>query len=1572
MKEIIHLEISGNCQKKVIIPKTLRDNNWTESIGSIQKKLESLSPGVHEVIFDFTEARWIDPLPLLSLLIEIVSLKRRKINIQVKFPARNNRGPSAQEEKKAVQACPNRVLLYYAKEGFFSALINQSIYATIGGNLLTAEEIEKCERLNGNLAYANSSFIPFKILDIPRIKKISECFHSTEHADCSRKVEEILAGVEVTLRAKCSSKERRQLIYTLSTVIQEFIHNVQEHAYDEGDVCLAAIYVRHRYGKIEICSDAGQQMYEECSRLEKNNCALINTEWLNNKEGCLEVFFLDRGKGILQNFLAVDSKESFKGVMLKTFLNGKSTKKKRRTQNGGLYTLHKLMSRTNDYLRALNESTWFGSSVPLNRKDSRTTQTLNSLSNAVFKGLAYHLRLSWQAPTDSEDSWHRFNADEKNAIRDMLCKTHNECKDLFSAFNDQLVVDERFNEPSSINPDNIQPSYILWLPKRGQMKWDILSRLEDISKHIGTPACLVIADIPSMEAAMYAAAMEKSTFGRREEWPKKFTKILLATNRWTFASAAHVITNIDSGVHGFTTFSTDKLPDNYTSGWKQIVPKGYSLRQMIIYWLKYHESKVFWGLATLDDRLFLPETVVWSDDNGHNPTKIIHGYLDFPATTHNKLCSQLYRLSLARAVEILSVSYCVLEPVDRLAEPVINDLYSQEIYEFPVTVSNPENKFAVGSVLVSGITLGTKDNNQNNIHFFVHDEVYEVIDLNENGEITTTKKITLLEKYPSLFYWHPNITVNKSAFPRQQRIGKTSAIARKGWLSIEIPRVDRTNDKYEKTYAFQSDENSYIDWQNISPTIAKFGHWHYEGHHDLVTLNISDAVEDAFNRRNNLAKFLVQYLLQPLGMAEDEVRHFESVPRINNDLCILIYRSHPSSERIISTVLSALDNDQRKELSQWIFPILPLRQRWGGSTLLIPPREREKIQVALQHRKKAIIFDDAAISGRTIQDLQTTLKALQAEKTEVTVIANRLRLPSESGKINYFWRLDLPIMGRQGVCPWCHALNAAKSLANKMVPEAKEYQDILSWIGIWSKANTINEWHKGLEPIQLKNRVYKNFTYRGKESGDDGSHTQRVPIYRSIGLTIHTLQIHAMTASDDYGLRKIREQDQEPEIKIEIAVGQLMLFVDELDISLILHVIIEGLLNPMVEIENNTAHGQIAVLALMHTLLTSASEPLQKRIVDETKKLSGKLRNLSHGRIYLAFLVSEVLKNTTNSDDAFHSGRRLLSVKHSKRAETLRAFIREMENTAGKIHSEPLPALNSRLASYTDIPYDMLSTAETSIYKLKDILQELGYDLAASDESKSYVDYRSDLEKRLENARKSIVRYSKVAAKNGDEDTPDNNYSKQEYQERNRLKEEIHAITPSFNEVAKCYFHTVDINKDGGKNSFRHELSKVWKAKIDWKDVKEDKNFLDNPIIEHSSDSCSTTQFIGGMEQARILWHGPLRRILQDLICNVAHPVKANKSIQDPWGQTFSDKSAHMWVHISYFQSCVRISLSNHVEDPAQTFEEIKQGTKKKTRWDVLTDEFGGRIQYNDEHSSRKILTIEIYIPYAYKLGVDI
>lgn len=1500
----------------IIIPRFLRDNNWSTSIGDIQRELDSLVLHGIEVKFDFTDCRWIDPLPSLSLLIEIVQTAKRGITLTVYFPSVDNIRLDPKEINKPYEESPNRLLLFLAKEGFFAEVLKYDINAYVGGEKLNNSVINECASLSATPSYADAHFIPFRLFDIPELE--NQLNDSENFGFSARTVENILNGVEVSLHSRCSTRERRHLLYVLRAVLQEFFHNVQDHAYQTVDFRPAAIYVRYRQGGTKLASGPERDCYEDCIKFEIKNCELINRDWLDVRPGCLEVFFLDRGIGMEQKF-SNKSSGNFANIMRNTFLEGKSSKTTRRTEHGGLHLLHTLMDRSKDYVRALNDQTWFGSSVPFTRPTSVVAKPIKIPTGKGLIGLAYHLRLSWKASTDEPDTWLRFTENEVSQVWKELCRSTEECGEVFAWYERCHAVDERFQNQEELLVEN-PVAYILWLPKRGLMKWDILDKLEKLANRISKKCTLVIADIPSMEAAMYKAAMSHSGFHRREEWPARFKRIVLATNRWTFAYAEHV--QHKKGMHGFTSFRTDEIPSSITTGIK-INVENLSFRHLVVHWLKWHDSKRLWKKVKEERGFFLPEEIIWSENKDHDHARIINGYLDFPATTHNHFCSELYRNALSRVFGILNERDHILISVDRLADPIVHNVYAQEVYDPPEHGKRNIKKVAVGSVLVSGSTLQATGLPDRSIHFFIHGSS------------------ELIGKNLSLFHWMPEVPILKNPSP-QKRIGNTSAIAPEGWLSIEIPRFDQN----EESVGYRHPKECYEDWQNTGPIIVKLGHWHYEGHHDFLTINIPDAVEDAFARNGPLAQFLLQNLLYPLGITQDQIK---SKKDCSSDPCaelnILVYRSHPSSERIIEKILSTLNDSARHEAMKWIFPVLPLRTRWGGSTLLVPPRMRNEMLTALQKRKNAIIFDDAAITGRTIQDLLTTLKALEASKIQVVTIANRLRLPAETGAVKYFWRLDIPTMGRSGICPLCQALEVASSLAGKMVPSSAAYEDVQSWITEWSHVSPLNEWDAGLNPLPLQNIKEKNYCYRPSSV----KHLCKIRLSRSIGLVIHAAEIHAMTASDDYGLKKIREQN-DPAIQIELATSQLLLFGDELEQDLVRDISIEGLLEPLARLSSNSPYGHLAVLTLMRTLTTTEFNQVRLDFADKAMECIDNLKSLSHGQILLAFLISQKLIDWT--DNTYYAGTRLLSTRHYDVATKLRSLFRETVTSKGNIHSEPIPVLLNKLEIEEFPSNDLLFNTLNSLAKLQDVIPELGSDWASSDRDGSYSDKRIQLEKYLCEAEDSI---RKLTLK----ENLDGSKLKESLIE---ARECLANVQKYLYAIADCYFYRITPDEKPKGKKFIDDLFDIWNTKINWVDVIKSKNLSKKPIIELSSDSGNTSN-LGSAKWVWVLWHAPLRAIIKDLLMNATHPTKENRQIPDPWASEAQD-SAHMWVHVKYEPKFACLSFANNCVNPILIFEEIKKGTHDKTRWNTLT-ELGGVIELSEERVGHEVLIIQVRLPYA-------
>ena len=119
------------------------------------------------------------------------------------------------------------------------------------------------------------------------------------------------------------------------------------------------------------------------------------------------------------------------------------------------------MKRNSDYVRALDDKTWIGLSVPFDR-ETDSIKIYKEVEEG-FTGLAYHLRLGWKASTENSQTWSKFNTEDINRIWLELSKTENECEKLFNWFSQCTIWDERFGKDNFFEAGNSE--FIFWLPK---------------------------------------------------------------------------------------------------------------------------------------------------------------------------------------------------------------------------------------------------------------------------------------------------------------------------------------------------------------------------------------------------------------------------------------------------------------------------------------------------------------------------------------------------------------------------------------------------------------------------------------------------------------------------------------------------------------------------------------------------------------------------------------------------------------------------------------------------------------------------------------------------------------------------------------------------------------------------------------------------------------------------------------------------------------------------------------------------------------------------------------------------
>lgn len=1507
--------LSKDDHLEVKLPMYFRDEGWANGMGQVQDEItrwaEQISVNSKKVVFDFSSCRWIDPFPLMSLLIEIAQARHLGLPVEILLPEPDD-GPKP-TETGPYQVSPNRLLWFLHQEGFLDCLDRLMDCLP---SLHEGREIHK--KLNVTPSYEDARCVPIHLFDVPTTTEDKEFV--------MREMESIMSGVDSTLAAKIAPNARERLIYKLRVILQELLHNAQEHAYeDNASSRRIAIYVRYRSGGFGLGSSRRPE-YEQCVKEEGKHCPTLNryADWLNTRSGCLEVFVLDRGIGIVRSFekagVSFEERYKFREVLQKTFFKGHSTKSERQTLYGGLHLLHSLLEQTSDFIRALEGGVWFASGVPIDRPTAQIHQLVEN--QARIHGLAMHFRLGWKEETDFGDKWARFEQGFQSEIWHELSLSENECESAFNWFKDRKVFDERFG---ALTEYGSRSDWILWLVRPHRMKWDILNFMEStIAPKSAGNTTLIIADIPSYEAETYAAALSEFKALGTIDWPVKFPQIILTTNRWRFSAVNY---KKYGRRHGFSKCCEDFTTFKATP--PLIDPKPQSFRLAVVRWLKWHDSRKFWDEVNNRRSMFIPERIAWGqDDSGQS--RIIEGYLDFPQTTHNRLCADIYRTSLARILSVLPPQKYKLHSLDRLTIPILREVHIEEVYE--PTMNEPEKGYALGSILVSGSTLKASVSPHPDLHFFVH------------------YSSPLRGEKPSLLFWLPVSPVSNEP-PKLTRIGKTATVAPEGWKSFEVPRYDEQGNCVGKRIP----EETYQDWQSTYPIIAKSGHWTYEGQHDFLTINIASAVEAAFLEKNDLARYLVCRILPFIGLDKNQVDtnwHRLMEGQGNNSIRkfsffnhgILIYRSHPSSESVIRMLLNILTPEGRKQALLRIFSVLPIRMRWSGSTLLIPPLVREDIRKALRNdnqTRAVLLFDDAAITGRTLQDLRCALSAIGATEIHSMVIVNRLRQPSEGSDcehLNYYWRLDLPVMGREGNCPLCHALHLTKTLSSSLVTTNAK-NEIKKWLHQWSDISPDN-WSAGLRPLPLAEIKRKKYCYRQSSK----EYMSEIDLSRSTGLTIHVSELHAMTGRDDYCLKKIDEH-KEPEIRVELAASQILLFGNEFDQDVRIE-LVKTLIRELARLKQDSPHAPLAALTALWGLglLEKGAREQTVKIVHES---GWTVKNNYATKILLAYLVSERLIEPGTV--AYEKGVRLLATASLTLAQRLNAWFLETLSRRGNAHSEAIPVLIDELTEATEIKDEQIKDALDSLDHLADNINGLGRDWVRKGALDRY-GIKIDEMKQVADAAKELLQQYLSS------NTPNIDAS---WRANTKCTLEKYLIAMKY--VVEAYFHLIPDAKEYHKERTFETvaLRRITDNRIDWKQASDGKTCNGNSVEKHERtirfSNTGKIYFDSGAGEIWITWHRRIAGIVLDLLRNA---VYAHSKISDPW-DSGRNECADLWVRVDYKKEYLALTLVN--ASPCNSNEVFTM--LKKDRWSYLK-ELGGLVE-PAEVSQEGLAGISVIIPYA-------
>jgi hypothetical protein len=1491
----------------VQVPRIFRDKTWAEQIGAMQEQLQQVQ---HDsVTFDLTEVRWMDPFPTLSLVLEMSQLARRRKRVNVLLPVGDP--VVAQNGDDVYSGGALQILQFMRDSGFLSCV------TALGQRVRLIPERHKLEEqlleYDSQLAYEQSLCIPMTY--------VAPTAAPRSHEEVARLIDDLTQPLRVHLGSRVPVHVQEGLQHRVRITLLELVQNSEVHAYPIGDDRHGvALYARYRTGGLNTAR-VSRNRYISALRHETQSCPRLLSGWLDARPGCVEVFVLDRGRGLVASFEQAGHKYrtksyKFREAMEDTFVRGKSTARERETRYGGLHLLHNLMGAGADYVRAIEGRVWYGAQVPFDPRSQEQRHML-ARTERVFSGLGVHARIGWHRDSDELADWTPLSGGSSfESVASELRTTASASESSAEWMNKALVVDERSGQETIYGSSG---ECMLWLVPRWQSKIDIVKKLEKkIAPKAERGSLLIIADIPSHEASTYAAALHCFRARPSQLWPQKFARIILATDTLQFTVVASKQYRDRWG------FTGAQQRDRVIRNWK-LLPRPENSRLGVLRWLKWHDSRVFWSIVERITGSYTDCNIVWQDDCAKQT--VIRGYLDMASIAGLPGIRDVLGCTIRRASSLLRQYEMVVRPMDLVAEV----LWGREVSDVVSAVRGREGTAALGlsSVYLSGSTQKQAAGVQQPCALLVHAGSPDA------GSVV------------SFLHWLRDSEPVREV-PRYHRIGKTGAIARHGWKSLEVPRFDRGG----RCLAVRSPDGAYRDVQDEFHSIAKAGHWEYEDNHDYLTVNLAAAVAASFLAKGPLARFLVGNIVGLLGFASELLPGWEDVSadaRVR-DLCtasarrVVVYRSHATNDLVMQHVSEALDESRRTEFWKHVIPVVPLRRHSAGSPMLISPRYGEIIEGSTNVKPAAVvagIFDDAAISGRTLGDLTASVRHMGIQRTVSIVIANRMRSISgarDSEDVVHYWRLDIPRMGVRGNCPLCTALELAEDLRPRL--SSTTARDVLdSWCRDWRPAGPTRDWSAGLEPQKLP-LVQKGFCYRCPPDGSGvGRYLSKIDLRMSIGNSLYVAELHAMAARSDYGLQ-VLDTVTVPAARIEIAITQIVLYFTELETATTLR-LLDAIVEAATTLGEGSRHASLGVLVVMWAFRHLGRA---ERLEVASHFVEGARTSANYAtKLLAAYFVSDgALKADCSVGE---SGMRLLSPGHVATHEGLRRVYRELLSERGNAHTEPLPLLYHHIDSGAAFHRNLIGDAHDSVELIEMLIMQM--------------DVRDARKRSMEAtlaAREGIVRHARVLRERLG--------GRIGGSELIEIAEGIRVFTKLVSDFVSGYVCIV------------HEPAQYYRQRVldasvgeivhgmDWASIASAKQMGDGETRCVRISCSGEISVPAAVSRLWILWDRVFVGAVRDLIANTIY-VPSEWLMPDPWVSKGSSNvntgTAHLWIRADLAADAAWVRM---VCRAARTPSDI-YASLKRNRWYRVTSE-GGDVEL-DAELAPGLYGVQLRVPYVGK-----
>lgn len=834
-------------------------------------------------------------------------------------------------------------------------------------------------------------------------------------------IEEIVNKIIGEINENNLNINKSQKLYitiTIRNILQELIDNVDKHAYEVGNKYIA-LYIRMRYS-----TDATMRIGRVNNSYEKLPTTTKPDEvYVHNG---IELYFQDIGKGIIRSYKEKGKtypNRPLREIVKDAFFKEKFENRDNNTPVNGLAFLRKIIQEKNNFFCVYNELEGTGNfgnnDKKMNVNNINMRDFREKKGSVGIKGQIYNFTLFDR----------NYSLLEKESHESM-----DELLDIYSQPYMKItnpVIDLR-DASKSKNYKGIQDLVLLFVPEY-LTKNAIINMLRKILEDSEGIRKLVICDIEDEELVLFEFALKNLIVSSIDE-RKLLKEICIVTKSLK--------------TKYFVRFNDWKFIQ------KELSFKELNKELNYLYRIKIYESEY---LATILENNMIGKYILTKGNIEWTNGEIIDGYINFDMMASNDLCFDLLLRNLKRILSIIGEKklYAIDSVVERLVDAV-NAFIDKE----------KDQRFGVGSVVVSGLTLQSSDYKGNTIHFF------------SRGRGT---------RLPALFF--DPVYLYRSKEKVQEityvRAGKSS----------RIKSIDSAEGK-RNTNSFLEEKEMYKILHQYAYSSVLCGHLNFEKRHDLLTINLDAIMYDKNTKLQSYVRNIIHY---GLGHYFDEELEDNTYFDNLRNAVLIVYPYNQFTASIFK--MSGMDERYRK----YVVGLSPINITNQGESLGYSECFTKYISEIIEdYRKKysdkeikVIIFDSLSYSGKTKQEIyEYLLSIVDVYPCYVSVIDARVNHYAKQNNTFNYINLNIPLLGKSETCKICLVLNKLSVFKNNVIDA-----DILSSIEDMEKIWKVRDIRNYKEIIKLPNfdRIYsKNLLLYNTnvEAGQDDLYfVNALPLY---------------------------------------------------------------------------------------------------------------------------------------------------------------------------------------------------------------------------------------------------------------------------------------------------------------------------------------------------------------------------------------------------------------------------------------------------------------------------------------------